>query len=44
MWEGYYIEEEHQKTWLAGAEKLRHINTQVLDDIEDHIILDGFKG
>ena len=44
MWEGYYIEEEHQKTWLAGAQKLRMINPQVLEDIEDHIILEGFKG
>lgn len=44
IWEEYYLESEHQKTWLAGAEKLRHINTQVLEDIEDYIILDGFKG
>ena len=29
---------------MAGAEALRHINVQVLEDIEDYIMLKGFKG
>ena len=44
IWEGYFNEDEHKATWMEGAERLRHINQQVLEDIEDYIILDGFKG
>lgn len=43
MWEGYY----HQKNtaqWLETAENLKHINDHVLEDIEDAILLEAFKG
>jgi hypothetical protein len=29
---------------MSGAEKLRRINHHVLQDIEDYILLQGFKG
>jgi hypothetical protein len=29
---------------MSGAEKLRRINPHVLQDIEDYILLQGFKG
>merc|ERR1712113_444662 len=44
IWEGYFNEDEHTPNWKEGAERLRHINPQVLEDIEDYILLDGFKG
>ena len=42
IWEGYYNDTEHHQNWLEGAERLRHINAQVIEDIEDWILLDGF--
>lgn len=30
--------------WISAAEKLRNINDHVLQDIEDFILLEGFKG
>jgi hypothetical protein len=30
--------------WLDTAEALKHINDHVLQDIEDSILLEGFKG
>jgi len=45
IWEDYVpADEAHQKIWLDGAEALRHINPQVLEDIEDVLILEGFQG
>lgn len=45
IWESYFAEtDENKQAWLAGAEALRHINVQVLEDIEDYILLKGFKG
>ena len=44
VWEGYFNLEEHRTNWMEGAERLRHINPQILEDIEDYILLDGFKG
>ncbi len=32
------------KLWLDGAEALRHINPQVLEDVEDVLLLEGFQG
>ena len=43
IWEGYYNDTEHHQNWLDGAERLRHVNVQVLEDIEDWILLDGFQ-
>lgn len=43
IWEGYFNEPEHKADWMDAAEKMRHINIQVLQDIEDHILLDGFN-
>ena len=40
--EGYF-NEKNQAKWLETAEDLKHINVQVLQDIEDHILLQGFK-
>jgi hypothetical protein len=41
IWEGYMNEKNREK-WLAGAERLRHVNSHVLQDIEDHILLEGY--
>ena len=43
IWDGYFSEKNTQK-WLDTAEDLKHINDHVLQDIEDAIILEGFKG
>jgi hypothetical protein len=38
IWEGYFNEKNTPK-WLETAEALKHINPQVLQDIEDSILL-----
>jgi len=43
IWEGYFNEKNKQK-WLDTAEALKNINDHVLQDIEDFILLEGFKG
>ena len=43
IWTGYFNEKNTEK-WLETAEGLKHINDHVLQDIEDAIILEGFKG
>ena len=44
IWENYFKDDEERKAaWLAGAQGLRRINEQVLEDIEDFIILKGFN-
>mmetsp|Transcript_46190 Transcript_46190/g.61151 ORF Transcript_46190/g.61151 Transcript_46190/m.61151 type:complete len:529 (+) Transcript_46190:35-1621(+) len=44
VWEGYYKDDDDRKNaWLAGAAALRKINDQVLEDIEDFLMLKGFK-
>lgn len=44
IWEGYYEDTEANKqTWLDGAHKLRSINVQVVQDLEDKILLNGFR-
>ena len=42
MWEGYF-NEKNKGVWLETAEQLKHINQHVLQDIEDSILLEGFK-
>ena len=43
IWEGYFSE-ERREAFIAAAEKLRRINPHVLQDIQDYILLQGFKG
>lgn len=43
IWDDY-INEKNKDKWLETAEALKHINVQVLQDIEDYILLQGFKG
>lgn len=43
IWDSYFSEKNMQK-WLDTAEALKHINDHVLQDIEDSILLEGFKG
>jgi hypothetical protein len=43
MWEGYFSDKNKEK-WLQCAEALKHINDHVIQDIEDHILLEAFKG
>lgn len=43
IWESYFSEKNTQK-WLDCAEKLKHVNDHVIEDIEDWILLQGFKG
>ena len=43
VWEGYFNEKFKDK-WLETAEALKHINEHVLQDIQDYILLKGFKG
>lgn len=43
MWEGYY-NEKNQPQWLETAEALKNVNDHVLQDIEDSILLESFKG
>ena len=41
MWDGYFNDKNKQQ-WLDTAEKLKHINDHVLQDIEDFILLKTF--
>jgi hypothetical protein len=43
IWEGYYHPGKTE-VWIEAFEKLRHINAHVVQDIEDYIMLDAFKG
>ena len=43
VWEGYFSEKNKEK-WLQCAEDLKHINDHVIQDIEDSILLEAFKG
>lgn len=43
VWEGYFNDKLKEK-WLEVAEDLKKINDHVIQDIEDFIILKGFKG
>lgn len=43
VWEGYFSEKNKEK-WLQAAEDLKHINDHVIQDIEDFILLEAFKG
>lgn len=43
IWEGYYHPAKTEQ-WIAAAEKLRHVNAHVIQDIEDYIMLEAFKG
>lgn len=42
VWEGYF-NEKNKDIWLETVEMLKNINDHVLQDIEDAIILEGFK-
>jgi hypothetical protein len=41
VWEGYFNEKLKDK-WLDTAEKLKHVNDHIIQDIEDSILLKGF--
>ena len=43
IWEGYYHPGKTE-VWIAAFEKLRNINAHVVQDLEDYIMLDAFKG
>lgn len=43
VWESYF-NEKNKQLWLDTAEALKHINDQVLEDIQDFILLEVFKG
>lgn len=43
IWEGYF-NEKNEQMWLDTAEALKHVNEQVIEDIEDVILLEAFKG
>lgn len=43
IWDGYYNPSKTDM-WLQASEKLRHINAHVIQDIEDFIMLEAFKG
>ena len=43
IWDGYFGEKNMDK-WLETAEDLKKINIHVLQDIEDSILLETFKG
>ena len=43
IWEGYFNDKK-KDLWLETAEMLKHVNPHVLQDIEDFILLEGFKG
>lgn len=43
VWEGYY-DPDRTVQWLDAVDKLKSINSHVIQDIEDHILLHGFKG
>lgn len=42
VWEGYF-DPKHKEHWLQAAEKMRHINPHVLQDVEDYILLKGYQ-
>lgn len=42
VWEGYF-NEKNKDIWLETVEMLKNINDHVLQDIEDAIMLEGFK-
>lgn len=45
LWEDYLEDNEaNQKLWLDGADWISRINIQVLEDFEDKIIMEAFKG
>ena len=43
IWEEYYNPEK-KDVWLESAKALNDLNQHVLQDIEDYILLEGFKG
>ena len=43
IWDGYF-NEKNKEMWLETAENLKHINEQVIEDIQDFILLEAFKG
>jgi len=43
IWDGYF-NEKNKDLWLDTAEALKHINEQVIEDIQDYILLEAFKG
>ena len=43
IWDSYY-NQKNEDQWLETAEQLKHVNDMVLQDIEDFILLKGFKG
>lgn len=42
IWEGYFNEAARPQ-WLETAEMLKHVNPHVIEDMEDAILLEGFK-
>ena len=42
MWDGYF-NEKHKDKWADTAEKLKHVNPHVLEDIQDKFMLEGFN-
>jgi len=42
IWDGYF-NEKNKAQWLETAEMLKHINVHILQDIEDSILLEGFR-
>lgn len=45
IWEDYHEDkEEINNIWIAAAMEIARVNPQVLEDLEDWIILKGFKG
>jgi hypothetical protein len=43
IWEGYHHPGKVEQ-WIVASEKLRHINSHVIQDIEDYIMLAAFQG
>ena len=43
IWDGYF-NEKRKGQWLETAEQLKHVNPHVLQDIEDAILLEAYKG
>lgn len=43
IWEGYF-NEGAKPQWLETAEMLKHVNSHVIEDMQDAIMLEGFKG
>lgn len=42
VWEGYFNQEQEEK-WVKASEMFKHINEHVQQDLEDYILLRGFK-